>query len=143
MLLGIAMFAVPAGILASGFAAEVRKREFVVTWQMVANLPLFARLDVTRIAEIARLLKRQVVPGKYVIVRRGETADSMFFIMSGEVEVDVQPIPRRFGRGQYFRPNSPFCKIQSGQPQSQPSQNAISSYWRQRISADSLTFTRI
>ncbi|HEY2988679.1 MAG TPA: ion transporter, partial [Candidatus Binatia bacterium] len=32
MIVGIAMFAVPAGILATGFATEIRKRDFVVTW---------------------------------------------------------------------------------------------------------------
>lgn len=102
MLFGIAMFAVPAGILATGFAAEIRKRDFVVTWQMVAKLPLFAHLDASRIAEIAGLLKRQIVPAQYVIVRRGETADSMYFILEGEVEVDIQPAPLRLRRGQYF-----------------------------------------
>jgi len=102
MLLGIAMFAVPAGILATGFAAEIRRRDFVVTWHTVAKVPLFASLDATRIAGIARLLKTQVVPEHQVVVRRGEPADAMFFIMSGEVEVDVLPTPVRLGKGQYF-----------------------------------------
>jgi voltage-gated potassium channel len=102
MLLGIAMFAVPAGILANGFAAEIRRRDFVVTWHTVAGVPLFAALDATRIAGIARLLTSEVVPARQVVVRRGEPADAMFFIMSGEVEVDVQPTPVRLGKGQYF-----------------------------------------
>ncbi len=102
MIIGIAMFAVPAGILATGFAMEIRKRDFVVTWQTVAKVPLFVNLDAARIAEIAQLLRREVVPPKYAVVRRGEPADIMFFIMSGEVEVDVQPRPRRLGRGEFF-----------------------------------------
>jgi voltage-gated potassium channel len=102
MLLGIAMFAVPAGILASGFAAEIRKREFVVTWQAVAKVPLFARLDAARIAEIARLLRPQVLPASHAVVRRGETAEAMFFVMAGELEVDTEPRPRRLGRGDHF-----------------------------------------
>jgi voltage-gated potassium channel len=102
MIIGIAMFAVPAGILATGFAMEIRKRDFVVTWQTVAKVPLFVDLDAARIAEIAQLLKREVVPPKYAVVRRGEQADAMFFIMAGEVEVDVHPGPRRLGRGQFF-----------------------------------------
>jgi len=102
MILGIAMFAIPAGILANGFSNEIRKRDFVVTWHTVAKVPLFAGLDATRIAEIAGLLKRQIVPSNYVVVRRGEPADAMFFIMSGEVEVDVAPFPVRLGRGQFF-----------------------------------------
>jgi voltage-gated potassium channel len=102
MLLGIAMFAVPAGILANGFAAEIRKRDFVVTWHTVARVPLFASLDATRIASIAQLLKTQVLPARQVVVRHNEPADAMFFIMSGEVEVDVMPNAVRLGKGQYF-----------------------------------------
>jgi len=102
MVLGIAVFAVPAGILATGFASEIRKRDFVVTWQTVANVPLFAGLDASRIAEIARLLKRQIVSAHYAVVRRGEPADAMFFIMAGEVLVDVAPTPVRLGKGQFF-----------------------------------------
>jgi voltage-gated potassium channel len=102
MVIGIALFAVPAGILATGFASEIRKRDFVVTWQTVAKVPLFAGLDAARIAEIARLLKHQVVPAQFVVVRRGDPADAMFFIMAGEVQVDITPTPVRLGRGQYF-----------------------------------------
>jgi voltage-gated potassium channel len=102
MVIGIAVFAVPAGILATGFASEIRKRDFVVTWQTVANVPLFAGLDAARIAEIARLLKRQVVPAQFAVVRRGDPADAMFFIMSGDVQVDITPTPVRLSRGQYF-----------------------------------------
>jgi voltage-gated potassium channel len=102
MLLGIAMFAVPAGILATGFAEELRKRDFVVTWHTVAKVPLFAGLDATRIASIARLLKPQIVPANAVVVRRGDPADAMFFIMEGEVAVDVAAAPIRLKAGQYF-----------------------------------------
>jgi voltage-gated potassium channel len=102
MLLGIAMFAVPAGILATGFASEIRRRDFVVTWNTVAKVPLFSGLDAAGIAAIARLLKPQIVPAHYAIVRRGEPATAMFFIMSGEVEVDVHPHPVRLRGGQFF-----------------------------------------
>ena len=102
MLIGIAMFAVPAGILATGFAAEIRRRDFVVTWNTVARVPLFSGLDAASIASIARLLKPEIAPAHYAIVRRGEPATAMFFIMSGEVEVDVHPHPVRLRAGQFF-----------------------------------------
>lgn len=102
MLLGIAIFAVPTGILATGFAQEIRRRDFVVTWQAVASVPLFAGLDATRIASITRLLKPQVVPRNYAVVRRGEPADAMFFIMKGAVEVELLPEPVKLGAGQFF-----------------------------------------
>ncbi|MBT3629083.1 MAG: ion transporter, partial [Rhodospirillaceae bacterium] len=44
-ILGLGMYALPAAILASGFMQELSKRQFVVTWGMVAKVPFFARLD--------------------------------------------------------------------------------------------------
>jgi len=102
MLFGLAMFAVPAGILASGFAGELRRRDFIVTWETVAQVPLFGELDASRIAAIARLLRPQIIPAHHVIVRRGEPADAMYFIMDGEVEIDLRPNPVRLAKGQHF-----------------------------------------
>ena len=102
MVFGIAMFAVPAGILASGFAEELRKRDFVVNWQSVARVPLFARLDATAIASVAQLLKPRSISANQAIVRRGDVADSMYFIMEGEVEVELTPTPVRLKQGEFF-----------------------------------------
>ncbi len=102
MVFGIAMFAVPAGILASGFAEELRKRDFVVNWQSVARVPLFARLDASAIASVTQLLKPRSVSANQVIVRRGDVGDSMYFIMEGEVEVDITPNPVRLKQGDFF-----------------------------------------
>ncbi len=102
MVFGIAMFAVPAGILASGFAEELRKRDFVVNWQSVARVPLFARLDATAIASVAQLLKPRSVSANQAIVRRGDVADSMYFLMEGEVEVELTPTPVRLKQGEFF-----------------------------------------
>jgi voltage-gated potassium channel len=101
IVLGIAVFAVPAGILATGFAAELRKRDFVVTWDAVAKVPLFASLDARQIADIARLLKPQLAPPRYLIVHRGDAADAMYFIITGEVEVEIAN-PVRLRAGQFF-----------------------------------------
>ncbi len=101
-LLGLAMYALPSGIIASGFVQEVRKREFVVTWNMVAGVPYFKGLDAQAIARITEILEPRVLPARYTIVRRGEAANDMFFIVTGEVEVDVRPSPVRLGDGQFF-----------------------------------------
>jgi len=102
MLLGIAVFAVPAGILATGFAKELKKRDFLVTWKTVSQMPLFAGLDANSIAEIARLLTSQIIPPHTVIVRKGDAAQAMFFIIEGDVEVETSPKPVRLTAGQYF-----------------------------------------
>jgi voltage-gated potassium channel len=102
IVLGVATFAIPAGLLASGFAEEFKRREFMVTWRAVAALPLFGQLDASSIAEIASLLKPQVVPAGAVVVRKGDRAEAMFFIMAGEVEVEILPEPVVLGAGQHF-----------------------------------------
>ena len=101
-IMGLGMYALPAAILASGFMQELSKRQFVVTWGMVAKVPFFARLDAEKIAEISALLKPWSVPARYTVIRRGEAADCMYFIVTGDVEVDLQPASIHLTTGEYF-----------------------------------------
>jgi CRP-like cAMP-binding protein len=55
-----------------------------------------------RMAEIAHLLHPAIVPPRHVIVRRGESVDSMYFIVTGQVEVGVHPEARILGDGDFF-----------------------------------------
>jgi voltage-gated potassium channel len=102
VLIGIALFAVPAGILANGFAVELRKRDFIITWRLVARLPIFAGLDAATIATIARQLQPRSMPKDSVVVRRGEPGHAMYFVQRGAVEVLVEPAPVTLGPGDYF-----------------------------------------
>ena len=102
MVLGIGMFALPAGILATAFGNEIKKREFVVTWNMVASVPLFSRLDALRIAEIVQVLEMKMMPPRSTIVAKGDKADAMYFIAVGEVRVDVKPEPLQLNPGDFF-----------------------------------------
>lgn len=101
-IVGIVMLALPVGILASAFADEIRRRDFVVTLTMVAKVPLFADLDAGEVAGIMRFLNaRSFEPGQ-AVVRRGEPAHSMFFIASGGCEVDLPTGPVRLNAGDFF-----------------------------------------
>ncbi|MBM3952709.1 MAG: cyclic nucleotide-binding domain-containing protein [Rhodospirillales bacterium] len=102
MLSGIGLLALPTGILATGFVQEIRKYDFVVSWRLVANVPLFRKLDAVRVSDIVSVLKAKNVPARHAVVRRGEQADAMYFIVSGEVAVDILPAPKRLGAGDYF-----------------------------------------
>ena len=46
VMLGIFCFALPVAIIGRGFYEEIRRRDFIVTFAMVARVPLFAHLDV-------------------------------------------------------------------------------------------------
>ena len=102
MIMGIGMLALPTGVIATGFANEIRKHDFIVNWRLVSKVPLFSKLDAGQIAEIATLLKPLVVPPNHAIIRVGEHADSMFFIMTGRVEIQTQPQPVYLKEGDFF-----------------------------------------
>ncbi len=99
---GLIMIALPVGIVATAFASEVHRRDFVVTWRMVAQVPLFAGLTATEIADIMRLLSAQTFEPGDVIVRRGEPAQSMYFIAGGEVEIALAREKVRLSAGHFF-----------------------------------------
>jgi voltage-gated potassium channel len=91
MILGLGMFALPAGILASGFATEFQRRDFVVNWRLVAAGPLFQSLDALKISQIVNLLHTKIVPPAYILFQKGEPADAMYFIISGEIVIRSHP----------------------------------------------------
>jgi voltage-gated potassium channel len=99
---GLIMIALPVGIIATAFSDQIHRRDFVVTWSMVARVPLFAGLDAGEIADVLRLLRAQTVDPGDVIVRRGDTAHSMYFIAAGEVEIDLGAKRVRLGVGHFF-----------------------------------------
>lgn len=100
--LGVVMIALPVGIIANAFSDEIHRRDFVVTWGMVARVPLFEELNALEIAEVMRLLRAQRVEPGEIIVRRGEPGHSMYFIAAGEVEVELPDRRARLGVGDFF-----------------------------------------
>ena len=102
MVMGYVMLGLPVGIVATAFAEEIHRREVVVTWGMIARVPLFRSLGATEIAEIMRYLRAQSVPKDTLIVRRGEIAHSMYFIAEGAVEIDLPNQRIHLGEGQFF-----------------------------------------
>jgi voltage-gated potassium channel len=102
ILFGLMMVALPVGIIASAFANVIRRRDFVVTWSMLARFPLFAELNAAEIADIMRLLKAQTFNTGEVIIRKGEEGHSMYFIAAGEVEIELPSKRIRIGAGEFF-----------------------------------------
>ena len=101
---GLVMMALPVGIIATAFAEQIQRRDFIVTWGMISRVPLFAELDATEISDIMELLRAQVVEADEVIMRAGDVARSMYFIAAGEVEIEIKGKKERvrLGVGQFF-----------------------------------------
>ena len=99
---GILIFALWTGILVNGYAEELRRRSFLRTWELVARVPFFHDIGASLIAEVARLLRPRDFPAGAVIVRRGEPGDCMYFVVEGEVEVQLQTGSLYLEAGQFF-----------------------------------------
>jgi voltage-gated potassium channel len=84
--------ALPVAIIAAGFNQESSRHQFVVTWGMIAGVPLFASIDYSEIAEITKLLYTRITFMPDVpMVRAHDAGDAMFIIASGEAVVETSP----------------------------------------------------
>lgn len=102
MVSGILVLALMTGILATGFAEEVRRREYLRVWDQVVKVPMFTELGTVTLSEIVGKLRVRYYPPRFVVVRRDEPGDSMFFISDGEVEVRLPREPVRLSQGGFF-----------------------------------------
>lgn len=102
MLCGISVLALLAGILANGFAAEVRRREFVHIWELVARVPFFSDIGAIAISDIVERLRSRRYPVGAMVIRKGAAGESMFFIVSGEVEVRLGTGVKTLRDGDFF-----------------------------------------
>lgn len=102
MLCGISVLALLAGILAAGFADEIKRREFTRVWELVARVPLFAELGAIAIADIVGRLRSRNYPAGAAVIRKGASGDTMYFIVAGEVEVRIGPPAPILRGGEFF-----------------------------------------
>lgn len=87
MMSGLGLFALPVGIIASGFMEEFRRRDFIVSWGMAARTPIFKSLNAEEVADILNVLKARSAPPGSVISVSGERPGALFMIGEGEVEI--------------------------------------------------------
>jgi voltage-gated potassium channel len=102
MICGLGVFGLWTGILATGFAAETRRDNFLRTWESVSNVPFFAALGPAAIADVTHMLRTMDLPARTTIIRKGAAGDCMYFIAGGEVEVDLPGKKVRLGEGSFF-----------------------------------------
>jgi voltage-gated potassium channel len=102
MICGLGVFGLWTGILATGFAAETRRDNFLKTWESVSKVPFFAALGPAAIADVTHMLRTMDLPARTTIIRKGQQGDCMYFIADGEVEVDLPGKKVRLGDGAFF-----------------------------------------
>ncbi|MGH6872613.1 MAG: cyclic nucleotide-gated ion channel [Rhizomicrobium sp.] len=102
MIVGVGLFALPVGIVATGFVQSIHRRDFVVTFGMLARVPLFKDFDARVVGEIMGLLRAQSVGAGAVLSASGERAAAMYFVVSGDVETEISGHRLRFVAGDFF-----------------------------------------
>jgi voltage-gated potassium channel len=102
MISGLGVFGLWTGILATGFAAETRRDNFLKTWESVSKVPFFAALGPAAIADVTHMLRTMELPARTMIIRKGTQGDCMYFIAAGEVEVDLPGKKVQLGDGAFF-----------------------------------------
>ena len=101
-LMGLCMFALPASILATGFSEETRRRSFMNTWNLVSKVPMFSTMHAGQIAEIAAMLRPTRIAKGEVVVRKGDPGESMYFIVTGQLEVQTPVGVFKLKTGDFF-----------------------------------------
>lgn len=94
--------ALPVGIIATAFAEQVHRRDFIVTWGMVSRVPLFAGLTAGEIADVMGLLRAETRDTGAIVTRRGDIAHSMYFIARGSVEIELPDGGHKLEEGHFF-----------------------------------------
>jgi voltage-gated potassium channel len=101
MITGIIVFGLLAGVLATGFSQELRRQEFLRNWGLIKQVPIFREIGSAAIADLAGLLRAREIPARTVLCRRGDPGNAMYFIVSGMVEVLIEP-RKILGPGEFF-----------------------------------------
>lgn len=87
MIFGLAFFAIPIGILASGFSSEVHRREFIVPTGAIRGVPIFKSLSTEALSEISKRIRTLRINAGTVISNRRDQDNGLFIVVSGEVSV--------------------------------------------------------
>ena len=86
MVTGLCILALPVAIVSAGFAQEVGRRDFVVTWSLMSRIPLLAELDASAVEKIMPLLHAHNLPPNIEVLGEDSAGHAMYFVAWGLVE---------------------------------------------------------
>lgn len=83
MVTGLALFALPVGIIANGFVAGLSRRRFAITWNMLRRQPLLTELDAAALTAFMEAATASLVREHAQIAFAGSDATEFYMIVSG------------------------------------------------------------
>ena len=102
MIAGVVVLALPIAVIATGFANEIGKRDFVVSWSVLSRIPALQGLDVDEAQQVIRLLTAEHHEAHREVIAPDDAPDAMFFVVSGAVRVRTGGGETLFDAGDVF-----------------------------------------
>lgn len=98
MVTGLALFALPVGIIANGFVTGLSRRRFAITWSMLRRQPLFRGFDIQALTMILEVPTALIVREHAQIAIEGKEATTLYLVVagracaeSGDARVELAP----------------------------------------------------
>jgi voltage-gated potassium channel len=102
MVTGLCVLALPVAIISAGFAQELGRRDFVVTWSLMSRIPLLAELEAGAVEKIMPLLQAHNLPPNVEVLSEDAVGSAIFFIASGQVLLRATEGDRVYSKGDFF-----------------------------------------
>jgi len=102
MAAGVALFALPVGIIANGFVTGLHRRRFGITWTMLRRQPLFGGFDVDSLTDVLEAPTAAVIREYAQVIVTGREASEFYLIVSGLARAEFAGEERELGPGDMF-----------------------------------------
>ncbi len=99
MVTGLALFALPIGIIANGFVAGLSRRRFGITWNMLRRQPLLQGFDGVALTKIMETATATVLREHSQITFAGSEATEFYLIVSGTAHAEHNSGHIELGQG--------------------------------------------
>ncbi|MBV8799404.1 MAG: ion transporter [Alphaproteobacteria bacterium] len=90
MVTGLALFALPVGIIANGFVTGLSRRRFAVSWNMLRRQPLLRGLDIKVLNEIIETATAALVKEHAHLTVAGREAREFYLIVGGTARAESE-----------------------------------------------------
>ncbi|HEY4113117.1 MAG TPA: cyclic nucleotide-gated ion channel [Rhizomicrobium sp.] len=99
MVTGLALFALPVGIIANGFVTGLSRRRFAINWTMLRRQPLLRGFNLDALNDIMETALAAVVREHAHVAIAGKDAEEFYLIVAGSARAETTEGIRELGPG--------------------------------------------
>jgi voltage-gated potassium channel len=99
MVTGLALFALPVGIIANGFVTGLSRRRFAITWTMLRRQPLLKGMDANALSEVLDGASASVLKQHAQLALAGAEALKFYLVIQGCARAETEGGEEELGPG--------------------------------------------